>query len=62
MGDGEYPAVAKTKKLRGIISSPDYARDDDSLDALMAKEVPIYAAHGEGISGRSISGAEFPHR
>ena len=47
MSQSEYSGSTKAKQLWGTIQRPEYARDEDGIDAIMTRECSIYAANGE---------------
>ena len=47
IGEEDMKSIARGKRLRGVLSHPEYAIEDDGMGKLMTKSTFYYAAHGK---------------
>ena len=51
--------MAKSKKLRGLLSHPEYAHGDDGVGDLVDREVLTYASHGKVFADEAYLSKNF---
>ena len=52
--DEEMVHITNAKRLRGMLSYPEYASEDDGFDKLMKKGTLYYAIQGKTFAGEAF--------